>query len=92
MSTKSSGCTAAAAVILGLAAGGCGTSSLDENSSCRDFLQADRAEQDKAVARVAEKLNVKGVQSPLARPNIDYICGNEPNASLGGAVRDSGTP
>jgi hypothetical protein len=67
MSNKSSGRMAAAIPILALGAAGCGADSLDENSSCR-FLQADPAEQDKAVARVAEKLNVKGVQSPLARP------------------------
>ena len=63
----------------------------NESSSCRDFLQADRVEQDRADARVVDKLDVKGVQSPLARPNIDYICGNEPDSTLRSAVRRSGS-
>jgi hypothetical protein len=80
-----------AAAMLGLLGSGCGGSTLDQTSSCREFLQADRAEQDKAVARVAEELNVKRVLSPLVRPNIDYICGNDPDETLGGAVQGSGS-
>jgi hypothetical protein len=78
------------AITLGLLGAGCGGPTLDENTSCRDFLQADPVEQDKAVARVADKLGVKDVLSALIRPNINYICGNDPGSTLGSAVRDSG--
>jgi hypothetical protein len=81
--------SATLAAVLGLASAGC-AGVLDENSSCRDYLQAEQSEQDKAVSRVADKLDVKGVESPLIRPNIDYMCGNDPDATLGSAVRDSG--
>lgn len=80
-------------LLLGFGASGCEVpGTIDEKTSCRDFLQADPTEQDKAVARVADKLGVQGVMTPLARPNVNYICGNEPDATLGSAVRDSGSP
>jgi hypothetical protein len=71
---------------------GCGGSSLDQNSSCRDFLQASQDDQNAAVAKVAEQRNVSDVQSPLVRPNVEFTCGNSPTESLGDAVAHSGTP
>lgn len=70
---------------------GCGGSSLDQNSSCRDFLKASQDDQNAAVAKAAEQRHVSNVQSPLVRPNVDFICGNNSDQSLGDAVAQSGT-
>jgi hypothetical protein len=70
---------------------GCGGSSLDQNSSCHDFLQASENDRNAAAARVAEQLHVTGVESPLTRPNVEFICGDNPNETLGDAVSHSGT-
>jgi hypothetical protein len=75
------------AVSPGLSA--CGAS-LSANSTCRDFLQATPQDQDAAVSQVASDLRAGNALTPLGRPNIDYLCANDPTMTLGAAVKSSG--
>jgi hypothetical protein len=67
----------------------CGTS-LDANTTCRDFLQAAQQDQDAAVSQVASDLHAGNAFTPLGRPNIDYLCANDPTMTLGAAVKYTG--
>jgi peptidyl-prolyl cis-trans isomerase B (cyclophilin B) len=69
---------------------GCGTT-LDASTSCRDFLHAPSQDQDAAVSKVASDLRVGSALTPLGRPNIDYLCANNPEMSLGAAVKSTGS-
>jgi Cyclophilin type peptidyl-prolyl cis-trans isomerase/CLD len=69
---------------------GCGTT-LDASTSCRDFLHAPSQDQDAAVSKVASDLRVGSALTPLGRPNIDYLCANNPEMSLGAAVQSTGS-
>jgi len=68
---------------------GCGAQ-LDANTSCSTFLKAPRSAQDAAVSSVASDLRAGNAVTPLGRPNIDYICANAPDKTLGDAVRATG--
>lgn len=62
---------------------------LDANSSCQDFLRAPIQTRDSAVKDVALALHLRGAGSPLVLPNVEYLCGNSPAATLGNAVQHS---
>lgn len=65
---------------------GCGSSGLSANSSCQDFLNAGPQDQDAAVSRLAGDLHAPDAVTPLGRPNVNYLCANEPNMTLGEAI------
>ena len=80
---------ASAALAAALIAG-CGGSGLGTNSSCQDFLNASPQDQDQAVSQLAVQLHAPDAVTPLGRPNIDYLCTNEPNNTLGWAISHTG--
>jgi hypothetical protein len=79
----------AALVAAAVPMAGCGKS-LDANTSCASFLKASPKDQDAAVSKVAAQLHAGESLTPLGRPNISYICANEPDKTLGDAVRITG--
>jgi hypothetical protein len=79
------GLVAAAAVPIA----GCGTQ-LDAKTDCTSFLKATQTAQDAAVSSVAADLHAGNAVTPLGRPNINYICANHPDMTLGDAVRATG--
>jgi hypothetical protein len=81
---------AAATLALALATSGCGLASMDASTSCGDFLHATLADQDAAVSKVASDLKAGNAVTPLGRPNISYLCANDPDMTLGDAVRHTG--
>lgn len=72
-----------------IAVSGCGNS-LDASSSCKDFLNASRQDQDAAVNKVASDKRAGSAVTPLGRPNINYLCANSPDMTLGDAVSRTG--
>lgn len=77
-----------ACMSFGLVITGCG-SSLEADSTCSEYLQTSSDEQDAAIARVAEDLDADGVVGPLGSANVDYLCGNDPDMTLGEAVQST---
>jgi hypothetical protein len=70
---------------------GCASSEeLSTGTSCRDFLQAPVAEQNAAIARVADELGTRNALTPLGRPNIDYLCSTDQDRTLGEVVEATG--
>jgi hypothetical protein len=69
---------------------GCGGSGLSASSSCQDFLSASTQDQDAAVSKLAGELHAPDAVTPLGRPNVNYLCANEPNMTLGDAVSKTG--
>ena len=67
---------------------GCGGSTLDADSSCRDYLQASADEKSAAIARAADELETS--ISVLSAPNIDNNCGIDQDQSLGEVVERFG--
>lgn len=81
----------AAAASLALASTGCAIGNqLDADSSCKDFLNASAQDQDEAVNKVAADMHAGNAVTPLGRPNISYICANNPDTTLGEAVKATG--
>ncbi|HET6505853.1 MAG TPA: hypothetical protein VFG42_03620 [Baekduia sp.] len=68
---------------------GCGTK-LNADTSCESFLKAGQQQQDEGVSSVAADLHAGNAVTPLGRPNINYICANHPDMTLGDAVRATG--
>jgi hypothetical protein len=71
-------------------AGGCAGSGLTAKSSCADFLGASEQEQNEAVSRLAGQLHAPDADTPLGRPNVNYICASDSRATLGEAVAHTG--
>lgn len=69
-------------------ASGCGGSTLDADSSCRDYLQASADEKSAAIARAADELETS--ISVLSAPNIDNNCGIDQDQTLGEVVERFG--
>lgn len=69
---------------------GCTAEEMNADTACRDFLQAPIDEQNAAVARVADNLGADDAMTPLGRPNIDYICSQDQDRTLGEAVEATG--
>lgn len=69
---------------------GCRAAEMNADTPCREFLQAPLDEQNAAVARVADELGAEDAVTPLGRPNIDYLCSQNQDMTLGEAVRLTG--
>ncbi len=76
-------------VAVTVALSGCGEE-MNADTTCRDFLQASADEQNKAIAQVADELGTQNALTPLGRPNIDYLCSNDQDRTLGQAVKMTG--
>jgi hypothetical protein len=74
----------------GILAGGCAGAGLTAKSSCKDFLNASEQTQNEAVSRLAGELHAPDAATPLGRPNINYICASDSQATLGAAVSHTG--
>jgi hypothetical protein len=74
----------------GLLLSGCGGDQLDADSSCEDYLKASPADQDQAVQDVAADVGAANAVTPLGRPNIDFLCVQAPDMTLGEAVERTG--
>ncbi|WP_067811931.1 hypothetical protein [Actinomadura kijaniata] len=61
---------------------------LTGDTTCAEFLQADPAEQQRAIVRIAQERGVGGSGSPLARPAVSYSCSSRPKAKLGEVIAD----
>ena len=87
MTVRSAKATVAvfAALVVGLLTG-CSGSGLTADSSCQDFMNASPQDQDQAVSQLAGQLHAPDTVTPLGRPNIAYLCTNEPNNTLGWAI------
>src|SRR5664280_1285239 len=70
---------------------GCGRQTFDESMSCSDFMKLSQADRDQAVSTVATKYNNPDVLTPFGRPNVEWVCGQQPNATLRQAVELSRT-
>ncbi len=70
--------------------GSCGTPELSADSSCKDFMNADSASRDEAVRKVATEKGAGNAVTPLGRPNVDYMCVNNPSKTLGWAIEKTG--
>jgi hypothetical protein len=82
----------AAMVVLGgccLIMAACG-GGLTANSSCTDYLNASSQDQNDAVESIAGQLHAGNAVTPLGRPNIDYLCTQEPTATLGHVIQQTG--
>lgn len=77
-----------AVVAWGLAA--CGADPMSADTSCRQFLQAPADERDAAVARVSDEVGAQMAVTPLGRPNIEFLCSQDQDGTLGDAVRNTG--
>lgn len=83
----------AGVLLIGLAATGCGIDESEEmnaDTECREFLQAPRDEQDAAIARVSDDIDARNALTPLGRPNIDYLCSQDQDKTLGKVVEQTG--
>ncbi|HEX2419539.1 MAG TPA: hypothetical protein VHJ83_15675 [Micromonosporaceae bacterium] len=60
------------------------------STSCREFLQQPRNVQDAAIARISDELGTREAMTPLGRPNIDYLCSQDQDLTLGEAIRMTG--
>lgn len=70
---------------------GCtGAAAMDADTSCRDFLQAAGDDQNSAIARIADDIGARNALTPLGRPNIDYLCSNNQDRTLGEVVKATG--
>ena len=74
----------AVAVITALA--GCGSSELSAKSSCKDYVNASADEQRAAIGRLAQELHAPKVNTPLGRPNVDYLCAADGSRTLGSVI------
>lgn len=63
---------------------------MDAQTTCRDFMQAAPADQDAAVDQVASEAGAANAVTPLGRPNVDYLCTQDPEMTLGEAVELTG--
>lgn len=63
---------------------------MNADTTCRDFLQATRDDQNAAIARVADEVGARDALTPLGRPNIDYLCSQDQDLTLGDAVESTG--
>ena len=70
------------------ASSGCGGSTLDANSPCRDYLQASGDEKSAGIAGAADELDTS--ISVLSAPNIDNNCGIDQDQTLGEVVERFG--
>jgi hypothetical protein len=64
-------------------ADGASSAAVTKDSTCAEYLQQAPADRDAAIKRVGLELHVRGVGSPLMMPEVDYECGNSPNATFG---------
>ncbi len=72
-----------AAVTLGTA--GCGNQ-ITADTTCKEFMQQSASVRDDAVNRVgAERGNSMAV-TPLGRPNVEYLCAQQPDWTLGHVI------
>lgn len=84
------GHTRVAMLLSVLCLGGCGAGQMNADTTCREFLQAPLDEQNAAVARVADEVGAQDAVTPLGRPNVDYLCAQDQDMTLGEAVRQTG--
>lgn len=63
---------------------------IGSETSCREFLQEPRDVQNAAIARVSDELGAGGALTPLGRPNIDFLCANDQDRTLGDVVESTG--
>jgi hypothetical protein len=63
---------------------------LTANSTCTDYLNASSQDQNAAVDSIAGQLHASNAVTPLGRPNIDYLCAQEPTATLGQVIQQTG--
>lgn len=68
----------------------CGGAGLSADSSCKDFLNASVEDQDQAVSSIAGDLEAANAVTPLGRPNVNYLCANDPDKTLGEAIEATG--
>jgi hypothetical protein len=63
------------------------TSVISESTSCRNYLQFPTGQRDQAVKAIALDIGSNEAGSPLLRLDVDYLCGDDPDTSLGDAIR-----
>lgn len=76
-------------LVVAIALSGCG-SGITASTRCSEFLHASLQDQDAAVFRVASDMRAGNAVTPLGRPNVNYICANAPDKTLGDVVRQTG--
>lgn len=78
---------AALAAVLCLSAGCAGTPAIpDANTPCSEFMKLDQSTRDQAVNTVATQLGNPDAVTPLGRPNVEYLCAQDPSLTLGKVI------
>ena len=70
-------------IIVSINGGGNGIS---KDASCREYLQASTEDREHAVKTIGLQVGATGAGNPMARLNVDYICGETPGASVGKVI------
>lgn len=78
------------AFICGGSLAACGGQALTASSPCQDYLSSPKQVQDSAVSRIAGEKHAGNAVTPLGRPNIDYLCANNTNMTLGQVIEATG--
>lgn len=65
---------------------GCAGKSVTKDTLCSDFMKLSQTQRDDAVVRIASELGNPDVVTPLGRPNVEYVCAQAPNMTLGQVI------
>lgn len=67
---------------------GCGPT-IDANTTCREFMQQSASVRDDAVTRIGAERGNSMVVTPLGRPNVEFLCAQAPDWTLGQVIDKS---
>lgn len=60
-----------------------GSPAITADTHCRDYLQASTEDREHAVKTIGVELGATGAGNPMARLNVDYMCGQSPETPVG---------
>jgi len=61
---------------------------ITEATSCRDYLKAPTEVRENAVKTIGLEKGVSDAGHPFARLNVDYVCGQVPDRTLGEVIKE----
>lgn len=73
-----------------LLAGCQGKPAIDQNTRCDLFIKASAQDRNEAVSRLAVDLGVRHVLNPGLRGNVEMVCGEHPESTLGSVISSVG--
>lgn len=66
--------------------GGCAAMQMNADTKCSEFMKASKSARDDTVTRVAAERGNGVVTTPLGRPNVEYLCAQQPDWTLGHVI------